>query len=259
MGLPEIIEGIECATTFDELRSKLQSVIESYGFSGFSFVDAGRPHLDEPFYASTTGNAWETEYRTNNFVHVDPCVSLARRTNTPFPWSSIVLPPRLGKRKPAAHALMEAAQDHGFTGGYVFPFHFVDYQGRTYSTVNGLFWKDDAHRLEFLLSSAKRHELNLALLYWTQRAIDLAGDQYRHHPTFTDLPRNESGTVFLTDRERDVLTWAGRGLTVADTSDVLKIGEETVQTHVRHAIEKLSATNKTHAVAKALRLGLIDL
>ena len=259
MKLPEIIEGIECATSLDELRLKLQTVIENFGFSGFSFVDAGRPHLDEPFFVSTTGDAWESEYRSNNFVHVDPCVSLARRTNTPFPWSSIKLPPRLGKRKPAAHALMEAAQDHGFTGGYVFPFHFVDYQGRTYSTVNGLFWKDDAQRLAFLLSSTKRHELNLALLYWTQRAIDLSGDQYRHRSTHPGLPGTERNSVSLTDRERDVLTWAGRGLTVADTSEVLKIGEETVQTHIQHAIAKMNATNKTHAVTKAFRLGLVDL
>lgn len=28
------------------------------------------------------------------------------------------------------------------------------------------------------------------------------------------------------------------------------LNKETVQIHIRHAIEKLSATNKTHAVAK---------
>lgn len=259
MGLSEIIGKIEGITTTGSLKSELQSIIEGFGFSGFSFVDAGRPHLDEPYYFGTTGTAWESEYRTNNFVHVDPCVSLARRTNTPFFWSSIALPPRLGKRKPAAHSLMEAAKDHGFTNGYVFPFHFVDYQGRIYSTVNGLFWTDDAARLNFLLSTEKRHELNLILLYWTQRAIDLAGDSYRNQPAFTDAPANAHGPIFLTDREREVLTWAGRGLTVTDTSEVLKIGEETIQTHIRHAIEKLNATNKTHAVAKALKLGLIDL
>lgn len=259
MGLSETIESIEGATTITELRTKLQSVIENFGFSAFSFVDAGRPHLDQPFYFGTTGEAWEEEYRSNNFVHVDPCVSLARRTNIPFSWGNIVLPPRLGKRKPAALSLMEAAKDHGFTNGYVFPFHFVDYQGRAYSTVNGLFWKDDAAQLNFLLSTEKRHELHLILLYWTQRAIDLAGESYRNQPTFTDNPNGPGAQIFLTDRERDVLTWAGRGLTVTDTSDVLKIGEETIQTHIRHAIEKLNATNKTYAVAKAMRLGLIDL
>jgi len=257
--LSEIIEGIEGCATLDELQGKLQSAVENYGFSAFNFIDAGRPHLDEPFYFGTTGNAWESEYRSNSFLHVDPAMSQARRTNIPFPWSSIPLPPRAGKRKPAAHSLMDAARDHGFTNGYVFPFHFVDYQGRSYSTVNALFWKDDAARLAFLLSTEKRHELDLILLYWTQRAIDIAGEAYRGKAAFTDIPDNQTGPVLLTDREREVLTWAGRGLTVAHTSGVLKIGEETVQTHIRHAIEKLSAANKTHAVAKAFRMGLVDL
>ena len=53
--------------------------------------------------------------------------------------------------------------------------------------------------------------------------------------------------------------WAGRVKTTSTTADILKISEETVETHVRNAIRKLGATNKTHAVAKAIYLGLIDL
>lgn len=101
---------------------------------------------------------------------------------------------------------MEPARDHGFNNGYVFPFHFADHQGRTYSTVNGLFRKDNAARLSFLLSTEKRHELDLILLYWTQRAIDIAGEAYRGTPAFTDMSDNPSGPVFLTDREREVVT-----------------------------------------------------
>ena len=115
-------------------------------------------------------------------------------------------------------------------------------QGRVYSTVNGLFWKDDAARLSFLLKTEKRHELHLILLYWTERVIALSGTEYRRGAVFSDLPTGVEARRHLTDRERDVLTWAGRGLTVSDTSDILKIGEETVQTHVRNAIEKLGAT-----------------
>lgn len=259
MAIQEIIDGIEHATTIDQLRDRLQRTIEDFGFSGFSFVDAGRPHLDKPFYFGTTGAKWESEYRNNNFLHVDPFISRARRTNVPFPWDMVAMPPRNGKRKPGALLLMEAASDHGFTDGYIFPFHFVDLQGRIYSTVNGLFWKDDAARLSFLLKTEKRYELHLILLYWTERVIALSGTDYRRGAVFSDLPKGVESRRHLTDRERDVLTWAGRGLTVTDTSDILKIGEETVQTHVRNAIEKLGATNKTHAVAKAMHLGMIDL
>lgn len=259
MALQQVIERIESAASLDQLKLELQAVIENFGFAGFSFIDAGRPHVDEPFYIGTTGNNWEEEYRRNSFVHVDPFISKARRSNTPFPWSAVELPPRIGKRKPGALQLMEAADDHGFTNGYVFPFHFVDLQGRIYSTVNGLFWRDESAKMNFLLSSEKRLELNLILLYWNERAIQLFASSNSRVGMFADVPSNRDASKYLTDREREVLVWAGRGLTVSDTGDILKISDETVQTHVRNAVQKLGATNKTHAVAKALHLGLIDL
>jgi DNA-binding CsgD family transcriptional regulator len=63
----------------------------------------------------------------------------------------------------------------------------------------------------------------------------------------------------LTDRERDVLSWAARGKTTQDTADIIGISNETVITHMKAAMNKIAAGNKTHAVAKALHLGLIDL
>jgi LuxR family transcriptional regulator, quorum-sensing system regulator BjaR1 len=253
------IDAIESSTTIEELKRKLQLIIEGFGFAAFSFVDAGRPHLDIPFHFGTTGEKWESLYHLNSFIHVDPMISKARRTNTPFTWGKVDLPQRTGKHKPRSHVLMEAARDHGFKNGYVFPFHFVDKQGRIYSTVNGLFWKDEASRLNFLLSQPLKHELDLLLLYWTQRAIDIAGPIYRNQSQFGTSHAEGKKDANLSDREREVLTWAGRGLTVVDTGEVLKIGDETVQSHIRNAIAKLGATNKTHAVAKAIHLALIDL
>jgi LuxR family quorum sensing-dependent transcriptional regulator len=43
-----------------------------------------------------------------------------------------------------------------------------------------------------------------------------------------------------------------------DTADILTLSEETVKTHIRNALTKLGANNKTHGVAKAIYLGLID-
>jgi DNA-binding CsgD family transcriptional regulator len=257
--LTEAISAVETCATVEVLASTLQRIIESYGFSGFSFVDAGRPHLDIPYNVSTTSQRWQADYKSNRFIQVDPMVSKARRTNVPFPWSEVPIGERLGKNKLGAHQLMEAAQDHGFTNGYVFPFHFVDVQGRIYSTVNGLFWKDDADRMSFLNNARLKHELDLILLYWTERAIKVAGAKLRQTPERLTGFTEETQVHPLSDREREVVAWAGRGLTAADTAEVLKIGEETVQTHIRNAIQKLNATNKTHAVAKAIQLGIIDL
>jgi DNA-binding CsgD family transcriptional regulator len=256
IGVGELIIGFESATTLSDLQIKMQAAIESFGFSAYNFFDAGRPHLDTPLYFGTTGEAWEHEYKSNGFVHHDPTLSHARRTNIGFTWSEVSLPLKVGKKKSAAYLLMDAAHDHDFKDGYILPFHFVDAQGRNHSALSALFWKDEASRLAFMLSKERRYELNIVLLYWTQRVLKLIADNYRNRAVFNELPGDFQS---LTDREREVLQWAGRGRTVTDTSDLLKIKPETVKTHVINAIEKLGAVNKTHAVAKALQLGLIDL
>lgn len=61
----------------------------------------------------------------------------------------------------------------------------------------------------------------------------------------------------LSPRERQVLGLLSEGHTSADAAASLGIGEETVQTHVRRAMAKLSARTRTEAVATALRLGLL--
>ncbi len=69
----------------------------------------------------------------------------------------------------------------------------------------------------------------------------------------------QNDAIALTNRERDVMSWAARGKTLQDTADILKLSTETVETHIKNALRKLDATNKTHGVAKCIALGLIDL
>lgn len=62
----------------------------------------------------------------------------------------------------------------------------------------------------------------------------------------------------LTERQRAVLEMMADGIRTAEIAANLGLGEETVRTHIKAAIRKLGATDRTQAVAIALRLGLID-
>jgi LuxR family quorum sensing-dependent transcriptional regulator len=62
----------------------------------------------------------------------------------------------------------------------------------------------------------------------------------------------------ITDREREVLTWAARGLSSRNTAMILNIAKRTVDEHVQTAARKLGAANKTQAVAIAIRDRLIE-
>src|SRR5260370_2339865 len=126
MVLEEAISAIESSDTMDELRVSLHRIIQDYGFSGFAFIDAGRPELDLPYYTGTYPPAWERAYIQNDFVHTDPALARVRRTNTPFHWGSLKLPERHGRKRPPEVRMMDAARDHGFKEGFMVPFHYPD-------------------------------------------------------------------------------------------------------------------------------------
>lgn len=67
------------------------------------------------------------------------------------------------------------------------------------------------------------------------------------------------GEESLTERELDVLRLVAGGNRNRDIAERLFISEETVKVHVKHVMEKLGASDRTQAVAIALRRGIIQL
>jgi LuxR family quorum sensing-dependent transcriptional regulator len=62
----------------------------------------------------------------------------------------------------------------------------------------------------------------------------------------------------LTSREIDCLSWSARGKTSWEIGEILGVSEHTVTTHLRTAAIKLKAATRTHAVAEAMRCGMIS-
>ena len=62
----------------------------------------------------------------------------------------------------------------------------------------------------------------------------------------------------LTDRERDVLQRVARGDTSRQIAEQLIISENTVNFHIRNILAKLHARNRSEAVARAVRDGLVE-
>jgi len=63
----------------------------------------------------------------------------------------------------------------------------------------------------------------------------------------------------LTAREIQVLNHIAGGNRNRDIADKLFITEETVKVHIKHIMEKLGASDRTQAVAIAVRRGIIEL
>ncbi|BBF94134.1 hypothetical protein BLTE_28190 [Blastochloris tepida] len=77
------------------------------------------------------------------------------------------------------------------------------------------------------------------------------------HLAALDLPA-AAPTNDLTARERECLAWTSVGKTAWEIGSILGISEHTAVAHLNAAVRKLGAASRAHAVAEALRRGLIE-
>lgn len=71
------------------------------------------------------------------------------------------------------------------------------------------------------------------------------------------IDRRGNGRPPITRRQRQILQLLADGLTTAEAAERLELSAETVRTHVKATLPRLGATDRAHAVAIALRSGLI--
>ena len=79
-------------------------------------------------------------------------------------------------------------------------------------------------------------------------------------PSLNGLAPGVSGTPAgrpLSRREDEVLRLIADGLSNQDIADALVVSVETVRTHIKSLLRKLSARDRAHAVAVGFRLGLL--
>jgi DNA-binding CsgD family transcriptional regulator len=67
-----------------------------------------------------------------------------------------------------------------------------------------------------------------------------------------------ASVIQLSRREREVLTLVAAGANTLEIATELVISPATVRTHLENAFRKLGARNRPHAIALAMRLGLIE-
>ena len=63
--------------------------------------------------------------------------------------------------------------------------------------------------------------------------------------------------VELSKREKEILKWAGDGKTADEIGLILNLSHSTINFHLRKAMFKLNAPNKTSAIVKAIYLNLL--
>jgi LuxR family transcriptional regulator len=92
-----------------------------------------------------------------------------------------------------------------------------------------------------------REALFIIAHYFNQTVLRKFGNPFPHYRI-----------ADLSARELECLTWAAKGKNAHDIACIIDRSVETVRVHLKHACSKLGATNRTHAAAKAVFLGLIE-
>ena len=77
------------------------------------------------------------------------------------------------------------------------------------------------------------------------------------HSVINRIRNLTQSKVQLSEREKEVLRWSGDGKTGWEISQILNLSQSTINFHIRNAMFKLNAPNKTSAVVKSVYLNLL--
>lgn len=86
------------------------------------------------------------------------------------------------------------------------------------------------------------------------KAVEAATD----HTKFVDPAADRKVRPALTRRQRQIIQLIADGQSTSQVAKTLGLSSETVRTHTKAALARIGARDRAHAVALALRKGLID-
>ena len=130
----------------------------------------------------------------------------------------------------------------------------------TYESDDYIFESIDAGAKGYLLKDAPREELFGALraVHRGESHID-ANVTTRVLNRLAQLSHQVAGSDVPSERELEVLRLMAMGATNKEIAATLAISPGTARTHVAHLLKKLDSKDRTQAVTKALRKGIISL
>lgn len=191
-----------------------------------------RQQLSHSLFANWPA-AWLERYLARNYVLKDPIILQAKSKAAPFFWQELA---PIMDADPVAKRIMEEAADFNLVQGFTTSLLTLDGQAVGFS-LGGR---------RFEANPETRGILTLIASYAIGRAIALNQES-----------SPEKGKITLSAREREALQWASEGKADWEIGEVMNISEHGADKHMRAVRTKLGASNRTHAVAEAIRRGLI--
>lgn len=238
MQLPEMYETLQ---RFDACRTEAQitsltiDCISEYGAEYYFAVEMPPEDLPknknrEFVIGGHWNDRWTERYFTQDYLRRDPTIAHVRTKDAILFWDKI------DHKNLDGQKIMSEAEDFGLRSGITIP------QKDLFGKRIGISFAGDKLDLD---NSFLSTGLSVIAAYAVSTHLRISQN-------LEALKK-----VKLTHRENEVLKWLADGATSTDTAEKLGISMPTVEKHFRTALTKLGALNRTHAIAIAMRLGLI--
>lgn len=231
------ISQINGAKTLEEVLSILQKQINVLGFDRMTYwLRWHKQESPKPVLLSTYPSNFLDHYAESNFQNHDMVGEFSNKKSTPFTWSDIAKEAEITK---VQKILFSDSSSVGLRSGGSIPIHGPHNVKATFSVAN------DTNNKEFdQLFNLKRFQLQILATYAHEKIISLGID-------------NVVKIERITPREKDILSWVARGKTYWEISKILSIQEDTVRKHMKNVLRSMNASNSSHAIARAIMLGII--
>ncbi len=233
------LERLDRARSLSNLRVALRDIVHEYnvehaGYWGVPPLAEGDTQAWVP--VSTLPEAWLRHYAAADYVRIDPVVRAARQAIGPVDWRDLPPADAAGRR------IAAEAREFGIPRqGLSFP---IRGSGGDFGVFSVMADVADA-AWDALKQGRLLDWLTLAQAIH-RRVLDIGAAQMR------------GGLGKLSPRERDILQLIAHGLTSDEVSAELGISERVVRGYLQGCRNKLNARNSTHAVARAVKLGLVS-
>lgn len=179
---------------------------------------------------------WGKHYVDNRYADDDPVLRRAISSDAAFKWDQLTSE---GTISDYQKSILQHGKESGLIDGIAVPLRSGRHSiavASSASSVGGL--------------GLRQHDLSIASLL-----------AFQFYQQFSFLMRNQLhvGTLNLTVREHDILSWTAKGYTKVEIAGRLNISRHTVDYHVRNILQKTGARNITVAVLSAIRQGCLCL
>ena len=246
--LDDFLTGLGATESVHETWRATTSFLKSLGFDLMMYGYAGTTGISvEVETLSNFPAAYQQRYQTEQYYRNDPVVQHCMGSLAPLRVGRDSLPlwPDRGRQlTKVQRRIVNEAAECGMSVGIAIPLRAP---GR--HPIAGMSLSNDMRPAEFEDFIAEWGNLaQLAALHaHTRMQIQLQGVE------------RSAGDLSLTERERECLLWVARGLSSKEIALRLGVGAKTVDYHIAKAMAELEVTTRSHAVARAIALGLLGI